>query len=211
MMSWLNVFAFVLSGMTALAVGASEPGDCPSTTGAYPTETAEVKALLASTEPMKQVVHCIEHNSTCRKLVLLKDKATGELVKSFYMVFSSLELSRQTGATEYFIINSDGTYHSYLDDVFDGVVDIDTVAKENQALKVEFKNSYPNIFQTLLIRHGTCKREYAIGDLTFAAKVSTLVNAEVYKVDRAGNIIEKKPLPTITYLRRRALEPATKP
>lgn len=209
-MGRFKVSGLFLSALSALTVMASESTDCPSTAGTFPAETAEVKALLGSTEPLRQVVHCIEHNSTCRKLVLLKDKATGEPAKSFYMVFASLELNRQTGATEYFIANPDGTYHSYLDDVFDGVVDIDTVAKENQSLKVDFKHGLPNIYQTLLIRHGTCKREYAVGDLTFAAKVSTLTNAEVFKLDGAGNIIERKPLPTITYLRRKALEPALK-
>ena len=137
----------IILGLVASAV---------ATADVLPGETAEVKALLASTKVTTTFRYCIEGTLTCRELNLLEDKTSGKPVRSFYDTFVSAQ--RAVGATSYFIENSNGTFHLLLDDVLDGQVGITKVFPENSQLVLNFnRQGFPKINHAHAVRVGTTR------------------------------------------------------
>jgi len=94
-----------------------------------------------------QVDLSIEVGIQCRTLKLYRDTRTGEISKEMFkhqMVF--IEGHRTYVADSYWVRNADGTYNSYHDEAFDGVVQINYQEKEWNNVKVDFENTSDGVF-----------------------------------------------------------------
>lgn len=154
------------------------------TTGAiaadFPEETAEAQALARSTQIADSFRYCTRGTLTCRTLVMLKDKQTGKKVRHFYDVFASSE--RAVGGTGYFIRNEDGTFHSFLDSVFNGAIAIDTSYEENRGLRITYDwLGFPTIHNFVIKRLGTTR--YAVVKMSYHFHVVTIVGNEYDTAD----------------------------
>lgn len=140
--------------------------------GSYPEETRQAQELMDSTEVMASYHYCISGTMTCRSLVQLRDKVTAKAVPSFYDNFFSTE--RFVASTGYFLQNEDGTFRAFLDETFDGQVNISLVEEENQSLVITYDSDYfPTIHNVIFKRLGTTM--YAELDVVYAPTHATLV------------------------------------
>ncbi|MGE3758539.1 MAG: hypothetical protein AB7H97_12325 [Pseudobdellovibrionaceae bacterium] len=156
----------------------------------YAEQTAEVKALRDSSAIRNSYHYCTLGTLTCRTLVLLMDPVTGVTKPDFYNNFLSSE--RAVASTGYFLRNSNGTYKNYLDQTFDGIVNIDFVTDENMNLVVTQDPSYfPTVHNMMLKRLGTTK--YVVATMSFTAEMAKIVGWEYDATD----VTYKKPVLTI--------------
>lgn len=141
----------------------------------FPSDTLAAQALITETEPRAQFNYCITGTLTCRKLVLLKNKANETPRLDFYDVFLSAE--RAVGSTGYFPKNADGTFRAILDDVFDGQILITKKFAQNQNLTVTFDtDGYPTIHDLSLVRVGTSK--YILATMSYNEAQASIIGTE---------------------------------
>lgn len=144
-------------------------------------ETAKAEALRNGTAIRQSYHYCFTGTLTCRTLVLLKDKNTNESVSSFYDVFLSSE--RAVGSTGYFMLGRRGTYSAFLDQTFDGRINIDLKFEENKKLNVTFdSNGLPTVHDMTLKTLGTTR--YLEADMTYTLTEATLIGIEYDSADR---------------------------
>lgn len=118
------------------------------------SESQEIKALNDRTAVRTTYNYCMPNTLTCRTLVLLKDKSSKNKVVDFYENFVSAE--RKVAATGYYVRNDDGTYRNYLDESFDGKVNVNLIIDENRKLEVTFDaEGLPTIHKLRLKHMGT--------------------------------------------------------
>jgi len=135
------------------------------------SESQEIKALTARTAVHATYNYCTPNTLTCRTLVLLKDNSSKNKVADFYENFISAE--RKVAATGYFVRNEDGTYRNYLDESFDGQVNVNLIHDENRRLEVTFDaEGFPTIHKYVLKHMGTPL--YAEGDLKYGPHEATI-------------------------------------
>lgn len=145
-----------------------------------PQDTEDVKAIVESTTIRAQYNYCVAGTLTCRKLVLLSDKATGAAVEDFYDVFASAE--RAVGSTGYTLKNTDGTFRMIGDTTFDGKVEATHVNPVNRSVRVTFDSGgFPTIHDASILRVGTTR--YIVADLVYTASESRIEGTEFDTAD----------------------------
>jgi len=146
----------------------------------YSKETQEAKDLRTHNAIRVSYNYCTVGTLTCRTLVLLKDTATDRTVSEFYDNFMSSE--RAVAATGYFIQNTDGTYHAFLDQTFDGQINVDMAYPENSNVVVTFDPDYfPTIHNMTLKRLGTTR--HVIADMKYTSEYATIIGFEYDSAD----------------------------
>lgn len=134
------------------------------------SETQEIQALRARSAPRASFHYCMAGTLTCRTLVLLKDQS-GQKLTEFYDNFFSSE--RAVSATGYFLLNGDGTYRNYLDETFDGQVNINLIHDENRRVKVTFDSQgFPTMHKLVLKHMGSSK--FAVADLRYGPEETVI-------------------------------------
>lgn len=141
-----------------------------SMAGTYDAESEEVKIIInSSTE--SRYNYCIANTMTCRTLVLLTSKSTGDVMPMFYNNFFSSE--RAVALSGFFLKNADGTFRSYSDANFDGKVIIDTVRDTDKAIEATFDTQgFPTLHNLRLTVLGTTK--YSIVNLSYSEEESRI-------------------------------------
>jgi hypothetical protein len=113
--------------------------------------------------------YCIAGRLECRSLLL--QNTTGAPT-AFVDNFTASR--RFVSSAGYFLPNADGTYKAYLDQTWDGNVNVDLAWQDNQHLNVTWDcNGLPTMHNLILKRLGTTK--YVIADLTYALDKATII------------------------------------
>lgn len=115
--------------------------------------------------------YCVKNTMTCRTLVLLKDKKSGQLSEMFFNNFFSSE--RAVAITGYFLKNENGTYRAYSDGTFNGKIDIDAAFEWDREIEMSFdQKGFPTAHNLRIKTLGTSK--YSISTLSFNEERSSI-------------------------------------
>ena len=155
-------------------------------------ETTEVIESLANTDETR-FNYCIKGTLTCRTLVLLKNKVSGQSANLFYNNFLSSE--RSSALTGYFLKNENENFRVYSDGNFNGKIEIDTTNDWDKDIKITFdEKGFPTAHELNLKVLGSTM--YTIAELSFKENECTIKGIKYDSADSSVAI----PV-NVTYLR----------
>lgn len=145
------------------------------------SENTDVKSLMSNLTVRSSAKYCVAGTLTCRDLVQLKDKVSGNSSDAI-MYDNFLSSERFVASTGYFTKNTDGTYRASLDKTFDGQINIDFIEPLNVALVVSFDNlGYPTFHDVTLKRLGTTRK--IIANMAYSESQAQIIGTEYDEAD----------------------------